>query len=104
MKGRVLHTKIASISSLETGALLGWREALPPTVAGALELEKKVRSPSPVFVAAWGCNPEPAKIWFGFTFLINTHYALHYNVLISKQSLEQFDFVYRFNKKKSIFC
>lgn len=64
-----LHTKTASISSLETGVLLGWREAFPPTVAGALELEKKVRStPSPVFVADWDCNPEPA----------NFHLILHF--------------------------
>lgn len=32
LEKEIIHTRIASISSLDGGIRLGWREALPPTV------------------------------------------------------------------------
>lgn len=55
------HTKIASISSLEGGVRLGWREAFPPTVDGAFEFEKNVRSACPVVDGSWEGDAEPAN-------------------------------------------
>lgn len=60
--GRDSITKIASISSLDTGVLLGWREAFPPTVLNAFWFkdEKKTWSSTPVLDGVW--EIEPVKI------------------------------------------
>lgn len=63
-KKETFHTKTASISSLDTGVLLGWREAFPPTVAEAFELEKNDKLASLAEDAAWVSDAEPAMKFF----------------------------------------
>lgn len=71
----ILHTKIASISSLDTGVLLGWREAFPPTEVEAFELEKNARLTSVVEDEAWVSGVEPAMTFLTeivqFTYCLN---------------------------------
>lgn len=56
----ILHTKIASISLLDKGVLLGWREAFPPSEFEAFELEKNATLASIVEDEAWVSGAEPA--------------------------------------------
>lgn len=68
----IFHTKTASISSLDTGVLLGWREAFPPTVNEAFELEKNDKLASLAEDEAWVPDAEPAmKIFNVNNFFIN---------------------------------
>lgn len=56
----ILLTKTASISSLDMGVLLGWREAFPPGVSEAFELIKNGKLPSVFEDKAWVSDAEPA--------------------------------------------
>lgn len=57
----VLHTIIASISSWDTGILLGCSEAFPPGVTLEGDLEKKLRGASSVEAATWFCDEESVE-------------------------------------------
>lgn len=58
---KTLHTIIASISSWDTGILLGCSEAFPPGVMLEEDLEKKFRGASSVEVAAWFCDEDSVE-------------------------------------------
>lgn len=75
MSKEILHTKTASISSLDTGVLLGWREAFPPSDVEAFELEKKGKLASFAEDEGWVPDAEPAMIFLKrigqFTYCLN---------------------------------
>lgn len=56
-----MPTKIVSISSLDTGVRLGWREAFPPTVVETFEPKKKVWPASAGVEVVWVWDAESAS-------------------------------------------